>query len=429
MRSRILAPLGLALALALAPVVALAQAIQPLDRIVAVVNQGAIMASELEERVEQARSQLTGRGISPPSEQALRSQVLDRMILEEIQLQMAEEANLSVDDTELNRTVRGIAESNGMTLEQFADALEADGLTLAGVREEVRREMLMRQLQQRRVASRVNISDREVDRYLERQGANRDARYRLAHILVALPQSPSSSEVSEAQNKIQRLASELAAGADFAELAAAESDGGQALNGGDLGWRRDGELPSLFADVVPHLEVGEVSEPLRSTSGFHLVKLVDREGGAQQAVVREHRARHILIETTPNRDEQRAEALANQIRQRLVNGENFAALAQQFSDDSGSALNGGELGWLRPGQTVPAFEEAMNALEVGEISQPVRSRFGYHIIVVDERRQQDVTREAQRRQVRETLFQRKVNDELEAWLQEIRADAFIEKRL
>lgn len=429
MRSRLIAPLGLALALAVMPLVSLAQTLQPLDRIVAVVNQGAIMASELEERIEQTRSQLADRGISSPSEQALRSQVLDRMILEEIQLQMAREANLSVDDTELNRTVRRIAESNGMSLEAFADALEADGLSLAGVREEVRRELLMRELQQRRVASRVNVTDREVDRYLEQQGATQDARHRLAHILVALPQSPSDAQVSEARDKVQRLASELETGADFAELAAAESDGGQALQGGDLGWRSGGEIPSIFAEVVPRLAVGEVSEPLRSPSGFHLVKVVDREGGSQQAVVQEHRARHILIETTPNRDEQRAEALANQIRQRLDAGENFAALAQEFSDDRGSALNGGELGWVRPGQMVPSFEEAMRALEVGEISQPVRSRFGYHLIVVDERRQQDVTREAQRRQVRDTLFQRKVNDELEAWMQEIRAEAFIDKRL
>ncbi|WP_043527946.1 peptidylprolyl isomerase [Litchfieldella xinjiangensis] len=429
MRSRLLAPLGLALALAVTPLASLAQTLQPLDRIVAVVNQGAIMASELEQRVEQAGSQLAGRGIERPQDQALRSQVLDRMIIEEIQLQKAEQANLSVDDTELNRTVRGIAESNDMTLEQFADALEAQGLSLAGVREEVRRELLIRELQQRRVASRVNVTDREVDRYLEQQGGNGNARYRLGHILISLPQSPSSAEVNEAQAQAQALAQQLQAGADFAELAASESDGGQALEGGDLGWRSQGELPSIFADVVPRLEVGEVSEPLRSTSGFHLVKLVEREGGAQQATIREHQARHILIETNPNRDDQRAEALAEQVRQRLVNGENFAALAQEFSDDRGSALNGGELGWVRPGQTVPAFEEAMTSLAPGEISQPVRSRFGYHIIVVDERREQDVTREAQRSQVRDTLFQRKVNDELEIWLQEIRAEAFVEKRL
>ncbi|QJQ94780.1 MULTISPECIES: peptidylprolyl isomerase [Halomonadaceae] len=261
---------------------ALAQAIQPLDRIVAVVNQDAIMASELEERVIQTRSQLEARGIATPPIQTLRSQVLERMVVEELQLQMADGANLRIDDTELNRAVRSIAESNNMTLEQFADALEADGLTLAAIREEVRREMIIREVQQRQVASRVNVSDREVDRFLDQQGSSLGERYRLAHILVALPQSPSPEQVSEAQQKIQRLANELDNGADFAQLAAAESDGGQALDGGELGWRSAGEVPSVFASVVPNLGVGEVSEPLRSPSGFHLVKMIDHDGGTQQ---------------------------------------------------------------------------------------------------------------------------------------------------
>ncbi len=431
MRRRLFASLSLALALAF-PVMGVAvpvQAAEPLDRIVAVVNDDAIMASELENRVAQARAQLASRRINMPSDAVLRSQVLDRMVLEQIQLQMAERGNLSVDDTELNRSVRSVAESNNMTLDQFADALEADGLSLVVVREQVRREMLMRELQQRRVASQVKISDREVDRYLEQQGANANARYRLAHIMVALPQSPSPDQVSAAQQEAQALYRQLQEGADFAALAAAESDGGNALEGGDLGWRRGAEIPSVFADVVPSLAVGQVSEPVRSPSGYHLVKLVDRQGGTQQAVIQEQRVRHILIETNPNRDEQEALAKAEQARQRLASGEDFASVAQQVSDDRGSALNGGELGWVRPGQMVPAFEEAMGELPVGQISQPVRSRFGYHLIEVLERRQQDVTGEAQRNQVRQTLFQRKVNDELEAWLQQIRAEAYVDNRL
>nr|WP_163500732.1 peptidylprolyl isomerase [Halomonas socia] len=314
--------LMLAIGLLLLAPVAWAQSIQPLDRIVAVVNQGAIMASELEQRVEQARSQLTGRGIDSPPDQTLRRQVLEQMINEEIQLQMARSANLSVDDTELNRAVRSIAESNNMTLDQFADAVEADGLTLASVREEVRRELVMRELQQRQVGSRVNVSEREVDRHLDQQGATQGVRYRLAHILVALPQSPTSDQVSEAQQTIQRLRGELQDGADFAQLAAAESDGGQALDGGEIGWREAGEVPSVFADVVPQLEVGEFSQPLRSPSGFHIVKLLDSEQSGQSA-----------------------------------GGQN------------------------------------------------------------------------QRDQARQALFQRKANDELDIWLQEIRADAFIEVRL
>ncbi|GEK46213.1 peptidylprolyl isomerase [Halomonas pacifica] len=333
MRSRFSATLGVALSLLALPAAVQAQSAslgdfpaqsverQALDRIVAVVNQGAIMDSELEARLAQVRGQLAGRGIQAPGEAALREQVLERMIVEEIQLQRAEEANLSVDETELNRAVRSVAQSNGMGLEQFADALEADGLSLAQVREDIRRELLLRELVQREVASRITISEREVDRFLEQQGEAGDVRYRLGHILVALPQSPSSDRVQAAQREVRRLAEELAGGADFAALAAAHSDGGQALEGGDLGWRAAGELPSLFVDVVPGLAVGEVSEPLRSPSGFHLVKLVERQGG------------------------------------------------------------------------------------------------------------QGMAAEAQRQQARERLFQRKVNEEIETWLQEIRGQAFVDVRL
>ncbi|WP_136066189.1 peptidylprolyl isomerase [Modicisalibacter radicis] len=429
MRRRLFASLSLALVLAFPALAPAAE--QPLDRIVAVVNDDAIMASELRDRVAQARSQLASRNISMPSEQALSQQVLDRMIGEQIQLQMAEEANLTVDDTELNRAVRSVAENNGMSLEQFADTLESQGLSLAVVREQIRREMLIRQLQQRRVASRVNVSDQEVDRYLAQQGGDRNARYQLGHILVALPQSPSPEQVRSAQQRVQAIQSQLQDGADFASVAAAESDGNNALEGGNLGWRSGAELPSLFADVVPQLGVGEVSEPLRSPSGFHLVKLLDRQGAGQQqqAVVEEQKIRHILIETNPNRDGDQARALAERTRQRIVDGEDFASVAQQVSDDRGSALNGGDLGWVRPGQMVPAFENAAGQLAVGEISQPVQTRYGYHLIQVEERRQRDVTGEAQRSQIRDTLFQRKVNDELEAWMQQIRAEAYVEERL
>ncbi len=304
MRSRLIAPLAMALMVALplaaASQPASAQQVKPLDHIVAVVNEGAIMHSELENRVARARDQLEKRGVTPPSDAALEQQVLDRMIVEEVQLQMANDANLSVDDTELNRTVRGIAESNGMSLEQFADTLEADGLSLAAVREDVRRELLMRQLQQRRVASRVTVSEREVDRYLEQQSANGDVRYRLSHIMVALPQSPSQAQIDEARGEIERLRRRLDEGADFASLAAAESDGGQALNGGDLGWRSSAELPSIFTQAVPSLEEGEVSDPIRSPSGFHLVKVADREGGQGRNLTQRDQVRQTLFQRKAN---------------------------------------------------------------------------------------------------------------------------------
>ncbi|MDR5873488.1 peptidylprolyl isomerase [Vreelandella gomseomensis] len=296
---------------------------QTLDRVVAVVNDGVIMRSELNDRMAQVERQAKSRGESLPVGEQIERQVLERMILEEIQLQMARDANITVDDTELNRQVRSIAESNDMTLDEFADAVEADGMTLASVRDNVRREMLMRQVQQRQVGSRVNISDSEVDRLLSQQTG------------------------------------------------------------------RSGE----------------------------------------QAVIPETRARHILIELTPTRDDEQARAMAEEARERLAQGDDFATVAREMSDDDGSALNGGDLGWVRPGQTVPAFEEAMRELSVNQVSEPVRSPFGYHVIEVLERRQQDVTQEAQREEIRQAIFQRRANQELEAWQQQIRSQAFVDVRL
>ncbi len=424
MRKTLIAPLGLAFVLASLP----AGAAELLDRVVAVVNKDAIMQSDMEQRVTQASQQLQSRGINLPPRDVLERQVLDRMVNEQIQLQLAEQANLSIDDTQLNATLRGIAKDNGMSLEAFADKLEQDGMSLAQVRDQVRRELLVQQIQQRSVASRVRISDREIDRYLNQQNVGSDVQYHLAHLLVALPQEPTPDQVKAARAKADSLRQQIEQGTDFAQLAAAESAGSQALSGGDLGWRSGGELPTVFADVIPNMQAGQVSEPLRSASGYHLVKLIEKRG-AGKALISQTRARHILIQPNPNLSDHQALERAESIRRRLLGGEDFAALAQEFSDDKGSSLKGGELGWVSPGQTVSSFETAMNGLDVGEISQPVKSRFGYHIIEVEERRQQDVTNSSQRDKVRKTLFQRKLNDELEAWQQQVRAEAYVDNRL
>ncbi|WP_404983232.1 peptidylprolyl isomerase [Cobetia marina] len=424
MRKTLIAPLGLAFALASLPV----SAAELLDRVVAVVNKDAIMQSDMERRVSQASQQLQSRGISLPPRNVLERQVLDRMVNEQIQLQMAEQANLSIDDTQLNATLRGIAKDNGLSLEAFADKLEQDGMSLADVRDQVRRELLVQQIQQRRVASKVRISDREIDRYLNQQDVGSDIQYHLAHLLVALPQEPTPAQVKAARERADGLRQQIADGTDFAQVAAAESAGSQALSGGDLGWRAGGELPSVFADVVPNMQAGEVSQPLRSASGYHLVKLIEKRG-AGKSLISQTQARHILIQPNPNMSDQQALERAESIRRRVLGGEDFAALAQEFSDDKGSSLKGGELGWVSPGQTVSSFETAMNALKVGEVSQPIKTRFGYHIIEVENRRQQDVTNSSQRDKVRKTLFQRKLNDELEAWQQQIRAEAYVDNRL
>jgi len=276
MRPRVWIPL--ALVMLLSPLPAIAKVV-PLDRIVAVVNDDAIMHSQLESRVTQARDQLRTNNIQMPPEQALERQVLDRMIVEQIELQMADNAKLSIDETQLNTTMRGIAKNNGMSLDEFADTLEKQGQSLAEVREQVRRELLVRQVQQSQVASKITVSDREVDRFLAQRSENSNMAYHLAQILIAVPQSPTPDQVAQAQTEAQKLYQQLQDGADFQQLAVAESDDAQALQGGDLGWRQAAQIPSVFADVIPDLSKGEVSEPIRSPSGFHLVKLLDTRGG------------------------------------------------------------------------------------------------------------------------------------------------------
>lgn len=291
MRPRVWIPL--ALVMLLSPLSAMAEVV-PLDRIVAVVNDDAIMQSQLEQRVVQARGQLQANNIQMPPEQALARQVLDRMIVEQIELQMAENANLSIDETQLNSTMRGIAQNNGMSLDEFATSLEQQDQTLAGVREQVRRELLIRQVQQSQVASKITVSDREVDRFLSQRGENSNVAYHLAQILVSVPQSPTPDQVTQAQSEAQQIYQQLQEGADFQQLAAAESDDAQALQGGDLGWRQAAQIPSIFADVLPDLSKGEVSEPIRSPSGFHLVKLLDTRGGDSGQMSRDQASQAIF---------------------------------------------------------------------------------------------------------------------------------------
>ncbi|GHB16539.1 peptidylprolyl isomerase [Salinicola rhizosphaerae] len=290
---RLKAWIPLALVALMSPLSAVAEEV-PLDRIVAVVNDDAIMHSQLESRVAQARNQLQSRNIQAPPGQALERQVLDRMIVEQIELQMAENANLNIDETQLNTTMRGIAKNNGLTLDQFADQLEQQGQTLAEVREQVRRELLIRQVQQSQVASKVTVSDREVDRFLEQNSQTSNASYHLAQILVAVPQSPTPDQVKQAQSKAQDLHQQLQNGADFQQLAVAQSDGAQALQGGDLGWRPAAQIPSIFAEVVPALSQGEVSQPIRSPSGFHLVKLLETRGNSGGKMTREQASQAIF---------------------------------------------------------------------------------------------------------------------------------------
>ena len=403
-----------------------------LDRIVAIVNDDVIAWSELEARLGRIRDELRRSGTILPPEDGLRRQVLDRLILLRIQLQLAHDAGIRIDDGRLNQTLLRIAEQNGLTLRGFRDALERDGYDFAKFREEIREEIMISEIRKRRVENQVRISPRDVDDYLstmESRGAEADRyQYRIGHILIAIPDGASSGEIAEAQARAGSVLDEIRAGADFATMAVTHSDGQQALEGGDLGWRQASDLPTVFGDAVTRLEAGEVTEPIRSASGFHLVKLIDRRGSERQ-IVRQTRARHILIALDELTDDAGARRQLSALHERIVNGEDFAELARTHSDDPGSAPKGGELGWIDPGNTVPVFERAMDSLAPGELGEPFKSQYGWHIVQVLERRERDDTETSRRAEAMRTLRARKIEENLQAWVRQVRDEAYVEYRL
>ena len=403
-----------------------------LDRVVAVVNDDIISRSELDARLERVRKQLRQSGTRLPPPNALRRQVLERLIFRRLQLQLARSSGIRVGDERLNRTILRIAEQNELTLREFRDAIERDGVDFARFREEIRDDIMISEVRRRRVENQINISQRDIDDYIsmmESRGTEADRhRYRIGHILIAVPDGASSEEIAEARARAERVLEEIRTGADFANMAVTYSDGQQALEGGDLGWRLASDLPSMLADAVLGLEVGEVSEPVRSASGFHLVKLADRQG-SQRQMVRQTRARHILITLDALTDDTEARRQLRALRERIVNGEDFGELARIHSDDPGSASRGGELGWIDPGNTVPVFERTMDSLAPSAISKPFRSQFGWHLVQVLERRDRDATETSQRAEARRKLRARKIEENTQAWLRRVRGEAYVEYRL
>ena len=403
-----------------------------LDRIVAVINDDIIAASELETRLNRARTQLRQSGTTPPPPDALRRRVLERLILLRLQLQIARDSGIRVDDERLNRTLLRLAEQNELTLREFRDTIERDGHDFAKFREEIRDEIMISEVRKRQVENQINISQRDVDDYLammESRGIEAERhRYRIGHILIAVPDGASSDEIEEARGRAEDVLGEIRAGAEFANMAVTHSDGQQALEGGDLGWRQASALPTIFADAILQLEVGGVSEPIRSASGFHLVKLVDRRGSERQMVA-QTRARHILIVLDELTDDTEARRQLTELRERIVNGQDFGELARTHSDDSGSASRGGELGWIDPGNTVPVFERMMDSLPSGGISEPFKSQYGWHVVQVLERRERDVTETSQRAEARRRLLARKIEENTETWVRRVRDEAYVEYRL
>ncbi|WP_417567260.1 peptidylprolyl isomerase [Marinobacter sp.] len=399
-----------------------------LDQVVAIVDEDVILQTELEARINTIASRLRAQGTGLPPRPVLEERVLDQLITESIQMQMADRAGMRISDNELNETMANIAERNGMTLADFEAQLEAEGVTYNQAREQIRKEMLTSRVQQRQVGNRVRVTDREVENYLESQQAlgNNGAEYRLAYIFISVDDPSDEDAVDAAREKAERLRSEIAQGRDFREVAVAESDASNALEGGDMGWRAEGQLPSLVAPVVPDLAVGESSPVLENNSGFHLVMVMDKRGGEQQQVIQQHRVRHILVRPSEAVADSEAEAKIRDLYQQLRNGASFSALAKEYSDDPVSGSDGGNLGWVSPGQMVPAFEQAMLEADVGELRGPFRSQFGWHILQVQERRQKDISGEVRESEARQAIYRRKFETELQNWLREIRDEAFVE---
>jgi peptidyl-prolyl cis-trans isomerase SurA len=400
------------------------------DRIVAVVADEVVTYQELRAKLTSALKQLQKQGTPLPPKDVLEKQMLERLIMDRVQLQFARETGLRVDDIQLDQAIGRIAGNNKMNMQQFRAALEKDGLTYPAFREDIRGEMTMVRLREREVDSKIIISDGEIDNYLANQKTQTGGaeEYQIAHILLRAPESASPEQLQKLRQRGEQALKRAQGGENFAVLTAAFSDAPDALQGGDLGWRALSRLPSLYADVAGKLQTGQVSELLRSSAGFHIVKLIAKRGGAGPASIQQTNARHILIRINEIVSEPEARRKLENVRERIANGVDFAEQARLYSQD-GSAAKGGDLGWLNPGDTVPEFERAMDALKPNEVSPVIQSQFGMHLIQVLERRERDVSAERQRGVARQTLRDRKLDEAYQDWLRQLRDRTYVENRL
>lgn len=405
--------------------------VKPLDRVVAVVDNDVIMQSQLDRRLQEVQQNLAKRGGEQPPREALAPQVLERLIVENLQLQIGERSGIRIGDEELNQAMATIAQRNKLTLEQFRAALTRDGLSYDEAREQVRREMIISRVRQRRVAERIQVSDQEVENFLASDlgKLQLSEEFHLANILIPLSEGASAQEIQEAGRKAVEIYNQLGRGADFGRLAAAHSAGENALEGGEIGWRKAAQLPPPFDSMIGALSVGQVTEPVRTPAGFILIKLVDKRGGDSGLLREEFHVRHILLKPSEIRSDEQTRVLAERLYERLQGGEDFAALAKSFSEDPGSALNGGDLNWVDPGALVPEFRAVMSETPPGQLSQPFRSPFGWHVLQVLERRTSDASGKAREQQALNLLRNRKYDEELQNWLRQIRSEAYVETRL
>ena len=410
--------------LALSVLTSLASAqIEVLDQVIAIVDDDIILASELQERVKGVRSTMESRGVEVPSDDVLIRETLDRLILDSIQLQLANRYGVRIPDQQLDEAMTRLARQNGLTLEQFRIALEQSGQSYAAAREGLRDDLAIQRVQQGNVMRNINISEQEIDNFLttEEGEAMTQPEYQVVQALLSISRGEDAAEIAAKEAYANEVLSNIQSGQPFEQAVSGTEP--YAFTGGDLGWRKLGDIPSMFADTVPTLTVGEVAK-VRSSSGFHLVYLADAVGGEQ--LVRQTDVRHILVKPTEVLNEQAAEDLVVELRARIEGGEDFGELARQYSDDIGSATEGGNLGWTNPGQMVPEFEATMAGTAEGSISQPFRSEFGWHILEVKARRDKDFSGEVRRNQVAGYIRDQKYQEELDAWLRKIREEAFVD---
>lgn len=401
-----------------------------LDRIVAVVEDDVILERELMNETKIIAKNLKANNVMIPPAFVLKKQVLERLVIEKLQKQLAKRSGVNVSNEMLSNSIKEIAGNNNLTVAEFREELKSQGISFKSVKENMRNEIIINQLRAREIGTRIKVTDREVAHHLETQGevGEDKVKYHIGHILISLPEGAKSKVIQKAKDKALKTIKQLNDGADFKQTAISVSDGGNALKGGDLGWRLIAEIPTLFVDAVTKMNQGDVSKPIRSPSGFHIVKMLKLKGVGKH-IVTKSRLRHILIKTNELIDDAEAEKRLEGLKQRIIDGDDFATLARSNSDDKGSAINGGDLNWVGPGDLVPAFETAMNDLAIEEISVPVQTQFGWHIIQVLEREAKDNSVEHKKNRVRNEIRKRKIEEETELWLRRLRDEAFVEINL
>ena len=400
------------------------------DRIVAVVNDEVLTGNDLNERVQLVVRQIQRQGGQLPSADALQRQILERMINDLVQVQMAKETGIKVDDLTLDRTIERISQENNMTMPDFRKALERDGIRYPRFREDIRNEILLARLREREVDNAVVVTDAEVDTEIAREAkeTSGDSEFRLSHVLVLVPAQANNEQIEQRRRRALQALSELRRGANFAQVAATYSDAPDATQGGNLGWRPSGRLPALFLEQIEKLQPGEVSDIMRSPNGFHIIKLLEKRGKAAATGVQQTHVRHILLRAREGLSEAEARERLQRLRERVAAGTDFAELAKQHSEDA-SAAKGGDLGWVAAGDTVPEFERVMNSLKDNEVSAPIQTPFGWHLVQVLERRSDELSGDRKKIAARQAIRARKADEAYQDWLRQARDRAFVENRL